>query len=302
MVDVSFIVPVYNGEKTIKRAVDSILNQQKSNISYEIIVIDDGSKDRTEKILEEYRTKIKIFKNENHGIAYTRNFGVNKSEGKYIIFVDSDDYISNTLLKDIEKYLKNEIDLIKWSPVWVDDDGNKIKDANHNEFMLTTGEGGFNYLYSTDVLMTALWNYAIKKEIIEKFPKIKYHEDFAVMALTILNARTMVITGKVEYYYVQTNKSIMRGNDDPKQMQRLEDMFYNYDMLLKKSEKLNVDEYTRENFRNYITNSLLVCKNDADGECKKYFNKEIKKRKVYKNLTCRNIKQKIKKILLKIKY
>lgn len=302
MCKVSFIVPVYNGEKTIERCIKSILDQEKANIDYEIVVINDGSTDGTSEVLDKYKERIRIINKENGGLSDARNVGMKEAKGNYFIFVDGDDYVSNTLLKDIQQYVLEDIDLIKWSPVWVKEDGKKIKDADKNDYMKCTGEDGFNYLFCSDVLFTCVWNYAIKRELMIEFPVGKYHEDFAVMSLIMLKAKSFVITGRVEYYYVQTDSSIMRGNDSKKQLKRLEDILSHYDNIYEKSKEMFVSKFTSDNLRIYITNALLTTLKDLNGDNKDYFIKELKKRRVYKNIKCRNIKQLIKKIVLMINY
>lgn len=94
-IDISVIVPVYNCEKYIRRCIDSILNQE--NISLEIIIIDDGSKDGSLNICKEYEQKYKnicVIASENNGPAVARNKGIVAARGEYVTFVDSDDYIS----------------------------------------------------------------------------------------------------------------------------------------------------------------------------------------------------------------
>ena len=111
MTDISVIIPVYNGEKYIRKCLDSVINQTKKEI--EIVVVNDGSTDNTESIIKEYKDKrIKYFKNTNHGIGYSRNFGVSKSSGKYIMFLDSDDYIDKDECKLLyEKCLEDDLDI-----------------------------------------------------------------------------------------------------------------------------------------------------------------------------------------------
>ena len=198
---ISFIIPAYNAEKTIKRAVDSILNQkEKTNIKFEIIIVDDGSKDKIKDVIYtnysiEIQTKeVKYIYTENGGVSHARNIGVNNALGEYIIFVDRDDYVSETILQDIEKYVNQDIDLIKWNPIFVNEDETEIRREKAITFDITTGEDGFNKLFGKDNLISCLWNYAIKKDLMLEFPEGRYHEDFATMPLMVLAAKTMVAT------------------------------------------------------------------------------------------------------------
>ena len=300
---ISFIIPTYNSANTIKRAIDSILNQN-TDLEYEIIVVDDGSTDNTEQVLKCYENdeRIKYYKKENSGVADTRNYGVKMATGEYIIFVDSDDYISESLLKDIEPYLLNEIELIKWSPVFVDEKQNEILKPESVAFDNTTGEHGFNNLFGIDNLLDCLWNYAIKKELMIEFPSGTYHEDFAIMPLVILNAKSFVSIDKREYYYVQSKNSIMRERNKEKTRKKLQDKLKHFDNLIKEVNKMDLQKMTKENFGIYAVNSLLAVVKDLDGEDKTFYKKELKKRKIWRYIKIRNLKQLIKKCIIAIIY
>lgn len=90
----SIIIPVYNGEKYINDCLKTILDNNSND--FEVIVVNDGSKDKTKEIIEEINDKrIKLYNNENHGVSYSRNFGLKKASGEYIMFVDADDLLCN---------------------------------------------------------------------------------------------------------------------------------------------------------------------------------------------------------------
>ena len=188
---ISFIIPAYNAENTIERAINSILNQENTSLEYEIIVVNDGSIDNIDEKMKNFKenSKIKYFKKENTGVADTRNYGVEKSKGEYIIFVDSDDYISKTLLQDIEKYIKDNIELIKWNPIFVDENQNEISKQESVFFEKVTGEQGFNLLFGKDNLIDCLWNYAIKKDIMLKFPTRNIPRRFCSNAANIVKSK-----------------------------------------------------------------------------------------------------------------
>ena len=301
---ISFVIPAYNAEKTIERAINAILNQEKSNIEYEIIVINDGSKDHLDDIMKKFQKNenINYYIKKNTGVADTRNYGVSKAKGDYIIFVDSDDYISKTLLKDIEPYINKNIDLVKWQGVFVDEDLNELSKPSVVTFENLKGEDGFNNLFGKDVLIDCLWNYAIKKEIMVKFPKGTYHEDFGTMPLIILNAKSFTSIDKYEYFYVQSKNSIMREVNDNKTKVKLKDKLNHFDNLLKKVGVMNIKNVTKENVAIFATNSLLATVKDLSEENKSFFEKELKLRHISKYIKPRNIKQILKKIYLSIKY
>lgn len=106
-IEISIIIPIYNVEDYLEECIESILNQEYD--LYEIICIDDASTDRTYNLLLNYQdnSKVRIYRNsENKGQSYTRNRGISLAKGKYILFVDSDDYLHEKCLKTIENVLK----------------------------------------------------------------------------------------------------------------------------------------------------------------------------------------------------
>lgn len=303
---ISFIIPAYNASKTIKRAINSILNQSNQEIDFEIIVVDDGSKDNLRKVINEYSPSelqyIRYFKKENGGLSDARNYGVKKAKGDYIIFVDSDDYVSRKLLKDIQKYIKKDYDLIKWNAVIVNENDERIEETEPNELASVTGEEGFNLLYGRDKLLVCVWNYAFKRELVMEFPKGAFHEDFATMPLTMLKAKKMIITNKEEYFYVQTQNSIMRSDDKEKEKKKMLDLLMHYDNIVAEVDKIDVSQYTKENVLIFATYAALAVLNDVEGENRKLYLSEIKKRKMYKNIKVRNLRSLVKRILYTIKY
>lgn len=111
----SILVPVYNVEKYLKQCLDSILSQTFTD--YEVILADDGSTDSSGKICDEYvkkyPDKIKVFHKENEGLLLTRRFSLKKAQGEYIVFVDSDDYVSPDLLQVLDQnFTKHGCDMV----------------------------------------------------------------------------------------------------------------------------------------------------------------------------------------------
>ena len=291
---VSFIVPVYNAETTIDKCLKSIFELNKCSVDYEVIVVNDASEDGTANHVakfERYNENLVYIENdENRGISVSRNVGAEVASGDYLIFIDSDDYIEETLLCDIEKYINEGVDLIKWNALITDENYNYIKNdldiedsyPSKVKFDVCSGSEAFNQLFGKDNLLSCVWCYAIKKSIFEKFPEGRYHEDYAKMMLMILKAKTVVSIGKFEYYYVMTGDSVMRNKSMKKLEKKMIDILFNFDNLIKEIEIMNIDKYTKENAEMYAMYSIVVVENDVYGSLKRIFHSELKKRKVRK--------------------
>lgn len=113
-IKVSIIIPVYNAQDTIKKAVDSTLNQKFPKKDFEVIVINDGSTDKTPEILKKYGKKIKVINQKNRGYLRAANRGFKVAKGKYMIKLDADDYFKPTTLKEMVVVLDKypEIDFV----------------------------------------------------------------------------------------------------------------------------------------------------------------------------------------------
>ena len=99
--EVTIVIPVYNSEKYIGRCIESILNQTFQD--FELLIINDGSKDNSKEIIKEYKSKypdkITFINQENKGVSTTRNEAIKIANGKYIMFIDNDDYIDNDYIE-----------------------------------------------------------------------------------------------------------------------------------------------------------------------------------------------------------
>ena len=127
---VSVIMPVYNCEKYLKESIESVISQSYQN--WELIIVDDGSKDKSVSIIESYMEKdkrIQLYKNESgeHGPGIARNYGMEKIRGKYTYFIDADDWIENDLLQDtVTLAERTDADIVPFGFV-IEDNGKKIK-------------------------------------------------------------------------------------------------------------------------------------------------------------------------------
>ena len=305
MTKVSIIIPVYNTGKHIEKCLNSIVNQTK-NVDLEVIIINDGSTDNSDEIITQYMQKhnlnIKYYSKENEGVAKTRNFGIEKAASNYIMFLDSDDYIETKTFEILEKYIEQDIDLIKFKLQRVDENDNVIEKVNGPIFDKTIGQEAFNKLYGEDVLLDSPCVYAIKKKLFTdnnfKFQRT-YHEDFGLIPFIILVAKTVTSIPEYLYQYVQAPDSITRTEDHNKIIKKMEDVLFHYDNMLETIEKLNLEETTKENVKIYYTNAIVLKLQELKKENQKQYIKEIQKRKMYKNIKARNFKQLVKRFLLR---
>lgn len=305
MEKISIIIPIYNVEKYLKKCLDSVENQKYKNI--EVILVNDGSKDKSEEIIKKYQenySNIKALKKENGGLSDARNFGVKSATGDYICFIDSDDYIDENLFSNLEKYLDLDYDMIKYKLIKVDENYNQIEKIDGPIFENKTGEESFNILYGQDIMLQPAWLYLYKKSFWDEnkfeYPVGKVHEDFATTALIMLKAKKVISTNIYGYYYYQSNSSITRGNDESKKMKRALDMLDHYDNMIQRIKTYDISKITEENIKIYYTNCIILKIEELSEENKKIYIKEIKKRKMFKNIKSRNFKQLLKKIVLNI--
>ena len=165
------------------------------------------------------------------------------------------------------------------------------------------GEEAFEILYKTDVMTEVAWGYIYRKDFFMennfKFAKGLYHEDFGLIPLIMLKAKKVASSNVGKYFYVQTEKSITRG-DDSKKLQRAQDLLKHYDNMIKEVENFDISEKSKENIKIYYTNCIILEVANLQGQAQKDYIKEIKKRKMTKNIKARNIKQFIKKVILNI--
>lgn len=196
---ISIIIPCYNAEKTIKRCLESVISQTYKNI--EIVIINDGSIDKTDSIIKKYinDNRIKYYNRSNHGIGKTRNFGIKEATGEYITFLDSDDYLPNDAIDNLYKLAqKNKLDLVV-SDYYVDN--KNIKSEKIKSFPITNVKNNPNLIFDINL---APWNKLYKKELIEniKFEENLKYEDAPFVIESIIKAKRIGKLDKGTYYYV----------------------------------------------------------------------------------------------------
>lgn len=300
----SFLVPVYNGQSYIEKCLNSLLNQTY-NKPYEIIVVDDGSKDDTYNILKKIKKKhknLKIYHKENEGISATRNYLLNKCNTEYFIFIDSDDYVDENLLTEIDKMIgKKKVDIVKFQATIVDLNGNPLQKFSDDKFSLN-GTKAFASLVNKKNFFDVVWMYAFNRDFWMKnnfsFYNNMYHEDFGLIPYVILCAKKIISINYNGYYYVQTHNSIMRTNNEEKEIIKAKHLLILFDDLKDKVYKLNLDNNTISLFNSYIANALLLKANSVPKKYLDEYINEMKKRNVANLLLDDTFTRKFKKKLI----
>lgn len=304
----SVIIPVYNTSIYIEKCLNSILNQTMNNI--EIILVNDGSTDNSEEVIQKWinenqdKIEIKYFKKENGGLSSARNFGVNQATGQYITFVDSDDCLDINIYKNLEKYMDNNIDLIKYKMSTIDENGTITEKLDGPIFDVCSGEEAFEKLYTTDTFLEVSCIYLYKREYyINKefaFELNRVHEDFGLIPWVLINAKSVVSTDFYGYFYLRRQNSITDMNKSEKEKKKAYDILKHYDNAIERIENSQMNDNAKIMFKRYYTNVLLLKVQNLKGKEQKEFIKQIKTRKVYKNIKPDNIKQLLKRILVMI--
>lgn len=206
--DFSIIVPVYGVEGYLHKCLDSIIAQSFG--TWEAILIDDGSLDGSPKICDEYAkkdTRIRVFHVENGGVSRARNIGLNHAQGKYITFLDADDYLSRDYLATLAKFLTNGVDMLYYGYIYLSDKKECPRMVTDKTRQLSLKEVCRNQLYSGYV-----WAYAYKRSIIENqklrfSTDLKYAEDWEFILKYYCHIRQMVAISDCLYYQLQREGS-----------------------------------------------------------------------------------------------
>jgi len=210
MIKLSLVIPVYNVEKYLKQCLDSIIDQDIDKSLYEIIIINDGTNDRSMEIVglfDQEHSNIKVYQQKNQGLSVVRNNGIAYSQGEYIWFIDSDDWIEKNCLKEVIQGL-NGIDLMALGYIRKFEDAPEYSEIfSYSDFSIHTGKDlflkGFKngsqfYIYRREFL--------INKNL-KFFPGI-YSQDTDFTPKAVLNASSVKIFEKPIYYFLKHKGSV----------------------------------------------------------------------------------------------
>lgn len=278
---ISIIVPVYNVEEYLERCLSSLVNQTYKNI--EIIVVNDGSPDASQKIIDKFTKKypnlVFGYTKENGGLSDARNFGIKKSKGKYVIFVDSDDYVE----LDFCEYLYNltqkyKVDIACCSYC------NNDEIVNNTESIYTIGQ---NDIFSSYVfepyIKSCVWNKIYKRSLIKNilFDNVRITEDIIFNSKVLPKAKRIVCSNLQKYHYNTLNISITRSSLN---LEKIKGVVYAHKLQFKFAKETTKDKNVMGKVVLNTFNALYVYylqqQKDTEKKIKDYIKKEI--------IDCRN--------------
>ena len=255
---VSIIVPVYNAEACLRRCVESVLNQEYAD--FELLLADDGSRDGSGRICDEYAaadSRVRVFHKENSGVSDSRNLCLDQARGRYLQFLDADDWITANATKLLVQAMEEHLcDLVisdfyrvvgeRVSPKG---DIDEVQVLSREEYAAHMMENPANYYYGV------LWNKLYRREIVEQHhlrmdPAISWCEDFMFNLEYIRRAETFFALQVPVYYYVKTKSSLCtQGISISKTIQMKLTVFEYYNQFYKTV--LDEEEYEKQRLKIY---------------------------------------------------
>lgn len=263
--NLSIIIPTYNSEKTISKAINSILKQKLDD--FEIIIVDDASEDNTEKIIKEINNpNIRYYKLKNNtGVSHARNFGINMSIGKYIMFMDSDDIqidnMSKILLDEISKK-GNELVVCSYKRY----DGNKevTKKIQNKKLKELNEKSKFIELLYINNLLKSPCNKIYSRDIIIS-NNLKFDESKNLGEDYIFNLEYISLINKYEYIqdvlYIYNRNP--KGLSLKKNKNRFKTKIYNWKIHYNLTQNYN-QEYLFKDFIKIYFSGILACEDEND--------------------------------------
>lgn len=256
---VTIIVPAYNTEKYIDKCLQSLINQSYHEI--EVIMIDDGSRDATNKICKKYEQKdirFKLISKKNTGVSDSRNVGIHYAKGEFIIFVDSDDYVAKDYVATLVKETY-ETQLVCAEYFLVD--GNQEKNhisISSGEKQIMSAVDAINMLQKQDAFQGYLWNKIFLRDVIinENIwfdSRIRVWEDMLFCLKYLTKIEYVCYIKKPIYYYVQRPSSAMHDNvwKENTQFVALDEMW-----KIVKTMEGPFHEYIKNYYANYLVGVL----------------------------------------------
>ena len=223
---VTVVVPIYNVEKYIDNCIQSIICQTYQNL--QIILVDDGSPDNCPRICDEYQkndSRIEVIHKKNGGLSDARNAGIQKAKGKFICFIDSDDFINSKYIEKLYNMIeKNDADIaiVNFKRVQEFKETYLKEDNENSTENVYTGKQMIENIYDKNLYLqsTVAWNKMYKTKLFQtiQFPYGNLHEDEYTTYKLYYNCKKIVMTSEPLYYYRYVPNSIMNKKFNQKRL------------------------------------------------------------------------------------
>ena len=267
---VSVIVPVYNVENYIAKCLETIKNQTLED--FECLIINDGTKDNSIEVAKKIvgdDNRFKFFEKENGGLSDARNFGIEKAQGEYLCFIDSDDYVDENLLElSYNMGKENDSDIVCFDMYYVREDGSLEYSWGSNYKGVSNYKDNKEIIFSNNSANNKIYKASFMKN--RRFFKGMWYEDMAVIPVWVAEANNMSHVYKPLYYYVQREGSITHKADD-----RLFDIYKAINIV---KDKLQLGAYEVRGLyhENGLVMTTLRIKDIGDKDIRKeYYKKNI---------------------------
>ena len=269
---ITVVVPVYNVEKYLENWIESILNQTYKKL--QIILVDDGSTDNCPNICDKLSRKdkrIEVIHKINGGLSDARNKGIEKAKGKFICFIDSDDFINYKFIEKLYKLIKKydaDISMTEFEKINELDNNYMIDDNGVIQEKIYTGKQMIENIYNKKLYVPTIvtWNKLYKIELFRdiRFPYGKINEDEYTTYKVFYNSNKIVTTSEKLYYYRIVSTSIMHKQYSEKRL----NIIYAVEERLEFLKNRNEDKLYNLSLIWYLTLIMIHYEN-----CKKYIKK-----------------------------
>ena len=214
--EISFIIPVYNLENYIAQNIQSLINIKSINI--EMLYVDDGSTDKSYELLSKYLGdhRIKVFKKQNGGIAQARNYGLERALGKFVIFLDGDDYIETKVFEKLyHEHIRVDLDILIWGYEAVNSRGETIyQNKNRYEIEVSNSISGTDFLAEYECPET-VWMQMYRSDYLNKHclkfvDELRHEEDTNFIPRALYFAEMICISSEKPIKYLIRENSTSR--------------------------------------------------------------------------------------------
>ena len=246
----SIIVPVYNLENYIATTLDSLLSTRFSS-DYEIVVINDGSKDGSESVIRGYQrthNQIVLYSLENQGVSNARNFGISKATGEYITFVDGDDTVEPDFFeKAVQELDKGGYDFVQGNYKIIDGDNTRYEQFVSEDVVITEKDTMLDKLFGVEKLIhNAGWGKVYRAEVIKNtlFDRtIKIAEDQKFVFDIIEKSQKIKLLSCIGYNYFQRSSSAIHSGNINSEIDKLKVLSYCKKRVTNNSILLNIERH-----------------------------------------------------------